>query len=107
MSQSPSPARPCGQLVRRDDPAIEISGTIERVTGCALVDQASLDARGRLELVYGGETKMYWEEQRPVRERDQLVFIDEKGLELLESEVLIRLAYGELVDPLKLAGGAS
>ncbi len=106
MSLSPSPSRPIGQLVRRDDPDIEILGALERVPGCALVAEASPNGRGGVNLVYGDETRMYWEEQRPVREAGeggQLVFIDVNGLEVLESEVLIRLPDGTTVDPTRLA----
>jgi hypothetical protein len=85
--------------VRRDDPSVAIAGTLERVTGCALLNAASLDPHGQLKLEYGGETKFYWEEQRPVREAGMLVFIDDNGLEVFESEVVIRLEDGSIVDP--------
>ncbi len=99
MHQSPSPSRSSGQLVRRDDPAVPIVGTLERVTGCALLSAASLGRRGQLELEYGGETRYYWEEQRPVREAGMLVFIDDNGVEVFESEVVILLEDGSIVDP--------
>lgn len=97
---------PCGQLVRRDDPAVEIRGSLERTPGCALIAAAGFDAQGRLELEYGGETQMYWEEQRPVREGGLLVLIDVNGHEVLETEVLLRLEDGSLVDPLLLGSFA-
>lgn len=97
---------PVGQLVRRDDPAVEIRGTLERTPGCALIASAEIDAQGRLNLEYGGETQMYWEEQRPVREGGRLVLIDANGLEVLETEVLLRLDDGVLVDPLRFAAAA-
>lgn len=92
-----------GQLVRRDDPAVEIRGTLERTPGCALIASAEIDERGRLSVEYGGETQMYWDEQRPVREGGRLVLIDVNGLEVLETEVLLRLDDGALVDPLRIA----
>jgi hypothetical protein len=103
MPPSPSPARASGQLVRRDNPAIEILGALERVPGCAVVAEASANGRGGLDLVYAAEIRMYWEEQRPVRADDargQLVFIDVNGREVLETELLIRLTDGTTLDPM-------
>lgn len=107
---SPQPfaagAHPVGQLVRRDDPAVEIRGTLERTPGCALIASAEIDARGQLSVEYGGETQMYWEEQRPLREGGLLVLVDVNGLEVLETEVLLRLDDGSLVDPLRIAASS-
>jgi len=69
-----------------------LQGTLERLTGVALVEGKGDDG----ELVYTGETKIWWEEQETVKEYKrgkefgevpEIVWIDEDGDEVLESEL--------------------
>jgi hypothetical protein len=69
-----------------------LQGTLERLTAVALVEGKGDDG----ELVYTGETKIWWEEQETVTqykrgeefgEAPEIVWIDEDGDEVLESEL--------------------
>jgi hypothetical protein len=106
MAQSPAPAWPSGQLVRRDDPEVAITGTLEHLPCCALVSAATLDGAGHIAVEYAGESKLYWDDQRPVRQDGRLVFIDQNGLEVWEDEVAIRLADGSIVSLARLPPSA-
>jgi hypothetical protein len=106
MSLSPSPTWPSGWLVRRGDPNVEITGTLEHLPCCALVSSATLDGAGHIAVEYAGESKLYWEDQRPVRQDGRLVFIDENGQEVWEDEVAIRLADGSIVSLARLPQAA-
>lgn len=68
---------------------IQIQGTLERVSGLAYVMGASRKPDGELDLEYEGETKIWWDEQRTVREKGQMIFVDHEGNEYLESEVML------------------
>ena len=91
-----------GMLVRHDDPEVAVTGTLERLAGEALISGASLDNDGLASFAYQGETRVWWGEQRTVRDAcGLLTFIDENGLELTQDQVALRLEDGELVFPLR------
>lgn len=69
-----------------------LQGTLERLQGVALVEGKGDDG----ELVYTGETKIWWDEQKTVQqykrgeefgEEPENVWVDEDGDEFLESEL--------------------
>ena len=69
-----------------------LQGTLERLTAVALVEGKGNDG----ELVYTGETKIWWDEQETVQqyqrgeefgEEPENVWVDEDGEEVLESEL--------------------
>lgn len=83
-------------LVRKDNPKIAVVGTLECVPGVALVSGAILDEAQRLELEYGGETRVDWDGQRPVLREGQRIFVDERGAQISEADVAL-LDDGRLV----------
>ena len=66
-----------------------IIATLERLSGCSLIVPGSVRAEpaGGFSFDYEGSTDIYWDEQRTVIENDQRVFVDEEGMEYLESEL--------------------
>lgn len=93
-----------GTLVRRDDPEVAVTGTVERLSAEAVIDGASLDADGLATLDYEGTTRIWWDDQRTARDgRGLMIFVDENGLELAQDQVALRLEDGELVFPLRFA----
>lgn len=90
---------PSGRLVRRDNPQIEITGTLERLSGMAIIDEARIDADGSVDFDYAGETTVWWDEQRTALCKGQRVFVDENGLEVLETDVAVLLDDGRLLVP--------
>ncbi len=95
--QGPEPLS--GRLVRRDNPAIEIAGTLERLAGIATIDEGRIEADGSVDFDYSGETTVWWDEQRTVQRTGQRVFIDENGMEVLETDVAVLLDDGRLLVP--------
>jgi len=76
------------KLVRKDNHAISIDGTLERLSGCAGVSSATRLPDGKFELVWGGGTNIYWDEQETVlTDGGERTFIDENGDSVLESEI--------------------
>lgn len=61
-----------------------IQGTLETLNGVALV--VGKDEAG--ELVYSGQTDIWYDEQKTVEINQQRVFIDEDGNEVMESELV-------------------
>ena len=90
---------PSGRLVRRDNPAVEIAGTLERLAGIATIDEGRIDADGSVDFDYSGETTVWWDDQRTVQRQGQRVFIDENGMEVLETDVAVLLDDGRLLVP--------
>jgi hypothetical protein len=88
-----------GRLVRKDNPAVEITGTFERLTGVAMIDDAGLTAAGGLDFEYAGGTTIWWDEQRTAQHCGQRVFIDETGHEVLEEGVVVLLDDGRVLEP--------
>lgn len=76
-------------LVRRDNPTIAVVGTLECVHGVALVSGASLGEAQRLELEYGGDTRVDWDGRRPVLREGQRVFVDQHGEQISEANVAL------------------
>lgn len=76
------------KLVRKNDPAVEIIGTLEQVPGTAMVVGAEIDAEGRLQLDYDG-TRMHWNGQVTQTDAGERIFIDENDDEVLESDVVL------------------
>ena len=81
-----------------------IIGTFEIVPGCALVDGFTVDDDGKNpQPEYAGETKMYWNEQKGVREvsddrynyftvrdGDSTLYLDDDGNEWTLDELTIK-----------------
>lgn len=80
-----TPAR----LVRKDNPTIAVIGALEWIPGVALVVGARVDGAQRLELEFGGETRVDWDGQQPVLRAGQRILIDERGAQLSETEVAL------------------
>lgn len=67
---------------------VPIQGTIERLSGVAIVNGAERNEDGTLELDYSGDTDIWWDEQKTARHNDERMFVDEDGTTWLESQVL-------------------
>jgi hypothetical protein len=85
--------------VRRDNPAIEIAGTLERLSGIATIGEGRIEADGSVDFDYVGETTVWWDEQRTAQRKGQRVFVDENGMEVLETDVAVLLDTGQLLVP--------
>lgn len=72
-----------GRLVVKGHPEIEIVGTLETLSGVALIGEVSSLA----DFEYAGETKVWWDDQRTVVRDGQRIFVDDDGEEYLESQV--------------------
>ena len=94
-----------GQLVRKDDPDIQIDAVLEVLPAQALIARASLDARGSVELVYFGETKVDWNAQRTLCGPNGRLFVDQHGAVVPETEVVIRTHDGQIHSPRHLGSG--
>ena len=88
-----------GRLVRRDNPAIEIAGTLERLRGIATIAEARIDEDGSVAFDYSGETTVWWNEQQTAKRTGQRVFLDENGQEVLETSVAVLLDDGRMLFP--------
>lgn len=78
----------------------EIVGALETVPGCANIapDSFRYEADGSIKFDYGGETRMYWEEQRAVETDGQPVYLDDDGEEWKEDELIFVHAILTLAD---------
>lgn len=63
-------------IIAKSPTGSEIVGVLERVPGCAEIEFTNLNG----EFEYGGNTDMFWEEQRPY-EDDRTIFLDDEGTE--------------------------
>lgn len=86
-----------GQLVRKDDPSVEIIGTADVIPGVARVTEASL-VSGRLHCVYAG-TDVDWDGQLARRTGRWRLFVDENGELVSEADVALKLDDGSLQSP--------
>ena len=66
-----------------------IVATLERLGGCAMIVPGSVrpEPLGGFSYDYSGTTDIYWDEQHTVVRDDERVFLDEEGVEFLESEL--------------------
>ena len=73
-----------------------IAGTFEALQGRADTAHKSFqrDADGNIQFEHEGTTKVFWDAQETARQQDEIVFLDEDGEGVVESEV-------ELVNDLK------
>lgn len=74
----------------RTGTAIRVKGTLERVEGCAGIDEDSWtrNAAGELVKEYAGETEMFWESQRTLDDvNGYAIYLDEDGEEVTEPEI--------------------
>jgi hypothetical protein len=85
-------------LVRKDDPKIAITGTLDQVPAVAVVEGAGLDADGRIEVEFAGGSNVDWDSQTTVCRGGERIFIDENGEEVPETEVVLR-SDGAVVHP--------
>jgi len=69
---------------------IPILGTLEKMTGCALVSHATRNPDGSLEFEYEGETKIYWDDQQTVTRNGQTIWLDEDGGEWPASTLVLK-----------------
>ena len=66
---------------------LQIQGTLERVHGAGLMTNIRLED-GKIAFDYGGETKMWWEEQlQAVDDKGESLFVDTQGNEWPESQL--------------------
>jgi hypothetical protein len=93
-----------GRLVRRDNPAIEIAGTLERLTGIAAIAEGRIDEDGSVAFDYSGETTVWWNDQLTAKRAGQRVFLDENGAEVLETSVAVLLDDGRMLYPFRPKG---
>lgn len=68
-----------------------IVGTSERILGTAYAT-VSRGIDGKPVIDYEGETKVHWDTQELVTQDGEIVFVDEAGNDVLESEVVWREA---------------
>jgi hypothetical protein len=85
-------------LVRKDDPKIAITGTLDQIPAVAVVEGASLDADGRIEVEFAGGSHVDWDGQTTVDRGGERIFIDENGEEVPETQVVL-LGNGIVVCP--------
>lgn len=85
-------------LVRKDDPEIAITGTLEQVPALAVVLSAGLDEDGRIDVEYAGRSEMDWDGQATVCRGGERIFIDETGEQVAETDVALRRD-GTIVNP--------
>jgi len=88
-----------GQLVRKDDPEIQIDAVVDVLPAQALIARASINPHGAIELVYFGETKLDWNAQRTVVGPQGRLFVDQRGDVVPETGVVLRAADGALHPP--------
>jgi hypothetical protein len=88
-----------GRLVRRDNPAIQIAGTVERLARITTIGQGRIDDNGRVDFEASDEAIIGWIEQANLQRTGERVFLDEHGLEVLEADVVILLDTGQLLFP--------
>lgn len=84
--------------VRAPDGAA-IVGTLERLSGVAILTSASVCEDGTLELAYEGTTDVWWNDQTTVHEAGERVFVDEHDRPWRESQLLL--------EPLAVRGAAA
>ena len=67
-----------------------IVGTLENVPGCAkiLVDTFTRTEDGKAAFEWDGHTEIFWDGQWTVEREGERIFLDEKGNECLESEIV-------------------
>jgi hypothetical protein len=68
---------------------LEIDGTLETLSGRAeiLNDSYQREADGSIEFEWGGETEVFWDEQRTVTRGGKRIFLDTEGNECTEDEI--------------------
>lgn len=66
---------------------LELRGTVETLAGVALAT-VERGADGKVSVEYGGATDIWWDEQRTVERDGQRVFVDVKGNEWLEGQLV-------------------
>jgi hypothetical protein len=76
-------------LVRKDDPNIAITGTLDQVPAVAVARGAGLDADGRIEVEFDGGSDVDWDGQTTVSRGGERIFIDENGEEVPETEIVL------------------
>jgi hypothetical protein len=94
---NPSPS--IGRMVRRDDPAVQIAGTVERLARITTIGPGWIDTSGRLDFEASGEATIGWIEQGSPQRITERVFLDEHGNEVLEADVVVLLDTGQVVFP--------
>jgi hypothetical protein len=99
MPRSPLPSPACGQLVRRDNNEVAITGQLESVYCSGQISEVTVSADGEISCDYAGGSEIFWNGQKPVLQDGRFVFIDENGDEVPEINVVLRLADGTIVDP--------
>lgn len=86
------------RLVRRDRPDVAVVATLDRIPAVAFIDDARLDAAGRISLEYAGGSKVDWDGQTTACCGAERIFLDEAGAEVLESAVVLKRG-GRVVSP--------
>jgi len=80
---------PKGEAARLVAPnGCEIKGTLETLSGVALIFELSRAADGTVNFEYEGETKIWWDEQKTVRRHGNAVFVDTEGNEWTEDRLV-------------------
>lgn len=83
------PENPKGEAARLVAPnGCEIKGTLETLSGVALIHELSRSADGTVTFECEGETKIWWDDQRAVVRRGKTVFVDTEGYEWTEDQLV-------------------
>lgn len=70
---------------------LEIRGTLETVSGVAKISFFnSKDAEGKIDFEYGGETDIWWDEQKTIERDGQRIFVDTEGNEWPENLLILK-----------------
>ncbi len=73
----------------------DVVGTLEILQGCAMIESAERLENGSLELVYDGNTDIWWDTQKTQREDEDSavpgdrMFVDDEGALYPESEIVL------------------
>jgi hypothetical protein len=67
----------------------KIHGTFESLQACAEIASAERNKDGGLELEYNGNTEIWWDSQRTIREKEERMFVDEEGNIWPESKLVL------------------
>lgn len=86
-----------GRLVRRDNPTVQIAGTVKLFARITTIGGGRIDANGRVDFDLSGDTTLRCDQMH----RTQRVFLDQYGREVLETNVAVMLDSGSLVLPFR------
>lgn len=77
------------RLVRKDNPAVGIAGTLERLSGVAGVSSPYRKADGTIGFEWAGGTEIWYDDAKTETRNGRPVYIDDNGEEVTEDNVTI------------------